>query len=244
MAKTVLITGSSRGIGSATAILFAENGWNVMITYNESRESAMLLKQSLRNYGHNVECIKLNVTNRLECDLCCKETAYTFGSLDAIVNNAGIAQQKVFNDITEYDWQQMIDVNLTGTFNCCHSALPYLLKNKDGTIINVSSMWGITGGSCEVHYSAAKAGVIGLTKALAKELGPSNIRVNCVAPGVIDTKMNANLTVEDLNALAEETPLGRIGNATEVARTILFLCSEGGEFITGQVISPNGGLVI
>lgn len=244
MAKTVIITGSSKGIGAASAILFAQAGWNVMICYNESHASAQILKQSLCSRGYNVAFHKLNVTNKLEADLVAKETEYTFGSIDALVNNAGISQQKVFNDITEHDWKNMIDVNLTGTFNCTQACLPYLLKNKDGTIVNVSSMWGITGGSCEVHYSAAKAGIIGFTKALAKELGPSNIRVNCVAPGVIDTTMNANLTVEDLNQLVEETPLGRIGTATEVASSILFLCEKSGEFITGQVISPNGGIVI
>lgn len=244
MAKTVVITGSSRGIGSATAILFAEAGWNVMVCYNDSRESANLLVRSMRSHGYNVDLHKLNVTNRLEADLVMKETAYKYGSIDALVNNAGIAQQKVFNDITEFDWKNMLDVNLTGTFNCTQAALPYLLENKNGTIVNVSSIWGISGGSCEVHYSAAKAGVIGFTKALAKELGPSNIRVNCVAPGVIDTSMNANLSIDDINMLADETPLGRIGNATEVARSILFLCGEGGEFITGQVLSPNGGILI
>ena len=244
MSKTVIITGSSRGIGAATAILFAEAGWNVMICYNNSRESASLLKRSLCSSGYNVEVHKLNVTNCLEAELVAKETNYKFGSIDALVNNAGIAQQKMFNDITEHDWKNMIDVNLTGTFNCTQAVLPYLLENKNGSIVNVSSIWGICGGSCEVHYSAAKAGVIGFTKALAKELGPSNIRVNCVAPGVVDTSMNANLTVEDMNNIAQETPLGRIGEATEIARSILFLCGEGGDFITGQVISPNGGIVI
>ena len=167
-----------------------------------------------------------------------------FGKIDVLVNNAGIAEQRLFTDITSEAWDRMISVNLTGVFNCIKAVLPGMISRKSGKIVNVSSIWGITGASCEVHYSAAKAAVIGLTKALAKEVGPSNIQVNCVAPGVIDTEMNASLTEADRMAITEETPLGRIGTAEEVASAILYLASPKAGFITGQVLSPNGGVVI
>lgn len=167
-----------------------------------------------------------------------------YGGVDILINNAGVAQQKLFTDITAEDWAAMIGVNLTGVFHCTQAALPYMIRQKRGSIVNVSSIWGLCGASCEVHYSAAKAGVIGLTKALAKELGPSHITVNCVAPGVIDTEMNGGLDSEALAALAEETPLGRIGTAEEVAESVWFLAGGGAPFLTGQVIQPNGGIVI
>ena len=167
-----------------------------------------------------------------------------YGKIDVLINNAGVAQQKLFTDITDEDWERMVSINLTGTFNCCRAVIPHMVSRKSGSIINTSSIWGMTGASCEVHYSAVKAGIIGMTKALAKELGPSGIRVNCVAPGVINTRMNANLSVSDLEGLADETPLGRLGTTNEVASTSLFLASNAAEFITGQVISPNGGFVI
>ena len=166
------------------------------------------------------------------------------GRVDVLVSNAGIAQQKLFTDITPEEWQRMLDVNLTGAFNLCQLALPGMIRRKAGRILTVSSMWGQTGGSCEVHYSAAKAGLIGLTKALAKEEGPSGITVNCVAPGVIDTDMMASFTAEDKAALAEETPVGRLGTAEEVAKLLLYLAGEDAGYITGQVFGVNGGLVI
>ena len=242
--KTVIITGASKGIGAATAILFAEKGYNVVINYNNSVESARLLQRSLSENGYNVIALKANVTNRKEVDLMIKETLYRFGSIDVLINNAGISHQSLFTDISEYDWDNMMNVNLKGVFNCTQAVLPHMIEKKSGKIINMSSIWGITGGSCEVHYSAAKAGIIGFTKALAKELGPSGITVNCIAPGVIDTNMNANLSVDDLNALVEQTPIGRIGTTNEIAATALFLSEPNADFITGQVISPNGGMVI
>ena len=244
MNKTAVITGASKGIGAATAILFAQSGYNVVINYNDSFESATLLARSLKENGANVLPFKANVANRLEVDMMIKEAIYSFGSVDVLVNNAGISQQCVFSDITEYDWDKMIDVNLKGVFNCCQAVLPHMINKKSGKIINVSSMWGITGASCEVHYSAAKAGVIGLTKALAKELGPSGITVNCIAPGVVETNMNSALSVDDLNALVEETPLQRIGSADEIAKSIYFLASPAADFITGEVLNVNGGFVI
>lgn len=244
MNKTVLITGASKGIGSATAIYFAEKNYNVILNYHSSEQSAKLLQQSLVKHGHKVIALPADVSNPSEVQTMVKQAIYSFGGIDVLVNNAGIAEQKLFTDITDDDWNRMLSVNLGGVFHCCRAVLPHMISQKCGSIINISSIWGIAGASCEVHYSAAKAGVIGLTKALAKEVGPSGIRVNCVAPGVIDTSMNNSLSVEDLTKLAEETPLGRVGTAFEVAKSIYFLSSDDAEFITGQVLSPNGGLVI
>ena len=161
--------------------------------------------------------------------------------MDVLVNNAGIAQQKLFSDITPEEWRRMFAVDVEGVFHCCQCALPYMIHRKAGSIVNISSVWGQVGASCEVHYSAAKAAVIGLTKALAKELGPSGIRVNCVAPGVIRTEMNAHLSGEDMEALREETPLCRIGEPEEVADAVSFLAGEGSRFVTGQILAVSGG---
>ena len=244
MANTVLITGASKGIGAATAILFAENGYNVVINYNSSAESAILLEKSLNNNGYSAWSYMADVSKSNEANRMVNDVIKKYGKIDGLINNAGIAQQRLFTDITDNDWEKMIATNLTGTFNCCRAVVPSMVNRKSGCIINTSSIWGMTGASCEVHYSAVKAGIIGLTKALAKELGPSGIRVNCVAPGVIGTRMNSSLSVDALVGLADDTPLGRIGKPQEVASTSLFLASRDAEFITGQVISPNGGFVI
>lgn len=244
MAKTVLITGASGGIGTATACLFAEKGYNVVINYNNSERQARLLQKTLTEHGAKSICVGANVSYPSEVNSMIKQAEYAFGGIDVLVNNAGISQIKQIQDITDNDWHEMIASNLTGVFNCARAVVPNMIRNKSGAIINVSSMWGITGASMETHYSAAKAGVIGFTKALAKELGPSGIRVNCVAPGVIETNMNRNITLEAVEQLSEDTPLGRLGSPIEVAEAIYFLASEQASFITGQIISPNGGLVI
>ena len=244
MRKTALITGASRGIGRAAAELFAEHGYNVAINYRSSRAQAEELREALEKKGAAVLCVGADVSARAEVDEMINLTVSRFGGIDVLVNNAGIAQQKLFTDITQGDWNAMLNTNLGGAFNCCQAVLPHMLHKKAGHIVNLSSIWGITGASCEVHYSAAKAAVIGLTKALAKELGPSNIQVNCVAPGVIDTDMLAGFTKEDLKALEDETPLMRLGTPRDVARAIYFLSSDESSFITGQVLSPNGGFVI
>lgn len=244
MNKTVIVTGGSNGIGAATVILFAEKGYNVILNYNHSAQAALFLQQSLCESGYNVTAIRADVSVRSEVDVMIDKAIGLYGSVDVLVNNAAIAQQKLFTDITEEDWNNMISTNLTGTFNCCQAVSRCMINNKSGCIINISSIWGLTGSSCEVHYSASKAAVIGFTKALAKEFGPSNIRVNCVAPGVVATKMNQSLSIEDLNLLIDETPLGRIGTAEEIANTIFFLADDASGFITGQVISPNGGFYI
>lgn len=244
MKKTAIITGASKGIGAATAILFAQKGYNVVINYNESYESAKLLTESLNSNGYSVTALKANVVNKLEVDLLVKETVYKYGGVDVMVNNAGVAYQGLITDTDEYDAAKIFDVNLKGVFNCCRAVTPTMVEQKSGKIINISSMWGQVGASCEVAYSAAKAGVIGLTKALAKELAPSGITVNAVAPGLIETSMNSNYSAEDLSAFVEDIPLGRMGNANEIAAAILFLASNNADYITGQVLGVNGGYVI
>ncbi len=244
MKKTAIITGSSKGIGAATAILFAQKGYNVVITYNESYESATLLARSLASNGFSVTAQKLNVANRLEVELLVKETLYKYGSIDVLVNNAGVAFQGLITQTDEIDYDRILDINLKGAFNCCKAVTPVMVNQQSGKIINISSMWGETGASCEVAYSASKAGIIGLTKALAKELAPSGITVNAVTPGLIETSMNSNLSVEELNDFVESIPLGRMGTADEVAQAIYFLASENADYITGQILGVNGGYVI
>lgn len=244
MSKTVLITGASKGIGAATAILFAQKGYNVVINYNNSYESASLLCRSLVSNGYSVITQKANVANRLEVELMVKEAVYKFGAIDILVNNAGIAHQALITDTDEIDFDRILDVNLKGVFNCCKAVIPSMVNKKSGKIINISSMWGQVGASCEVAYSAAKAGVIGLTKALAKELAPSGITVNAIAPGLIETGMNANIPVEELNGFVSEIPLERMGNADEIAASVEFLASDRANYITGQVLGINGGFVI
>ncbi|HBG5345210.1 TPA: SDR family oxidoreductase [Clostridioides difficile] len=242
--KTVLITGGSRGIGKAMSKAFAKEGYNVLINFNKSENEAKELYAILNEKNFSVKLFKADVSNREDVenmvDYCVKE----FGGLDVLVNNAGISQDKLFTDITDEDWDNMININLKGSFYCSQVALKYMVSEKKGNIINISSIWGISGASCEVHYSITKAGIIGMTKALAKEVGPSNIRVNSIAPGVINTDMLSGYNEEDINALVEETPLMRIGTPEDIANCAIFLASDKSNFITGQVISPNGGFVI
>ena len=241
---TVLITGASGGIGSAVAERFAQAGCRVALHYHHAHAQALALEERLRRSGAEVFAVQADVTDERETQAMAQAVRRRLGLIDVLVNNAGIAQQKLFTDITPEEWQHMLDVNLTGAFHLCQLALPGMIRRKAGRILTVSSMWGQTGGSCEVHYSAAKAGLIGLTKALAKEEGPSGITVNCVAPGVIETDMMAAFTAEDKAALAEETPVGRLGTADEVAKLLVFLAGEDAGYITGQVFGVNGGLVI
>lgn len=244
MAKTVLITGASRGIGRATAVIFAKEGCNIAINYNNSEKEAAELAEDLKKNGVQAIAIKADVSDMHQVKNMTTEIETKFGQIDVLVNNAGIAQQKLFTDLTEEDWNRMFSVDVTGVFNCCRCVLPSMIRRHSGKIVNISSMWGVCGASCEVSYSAAKAAVIGLTKALAKEVGPSNIQVNCIAPGCVDTEMNSAFNEEDRKALCEETPLGRFGAPEEIAQSVLFLASEKADFITGQILGVNGGLVI
>ena len=241
--KVALVTGASYGIGFAIAEGMAKAG--ATIVFNDIKQE--LVDKGLAAYreagveAHGYVC---DVTDEDAVQAMVKQIVQEVGVVDILVNNAGIAKQEQFQDIASETWQRIFGVNLGGCYHCVQAVLPHMLHAHAGCIINVSSIWGLHGASCEAAYSAAKAGVIGLTQALAKELGPSHVRVNCVAPGVIDTEMNAHLSQEDLDALGEETPLGRIGRAEEVARSICFLASEQAGFITGQVLRVDGGMVI
>lgn len=225
-------------------MLFAERHYNVVLNYNDSYESASLLARSLSSRGLSVSAIKANVANRLEVELLIKEAVYKYGAVDVLVNNAGIACQGLITDIDEYDTDRIFDINLKGVYNCCRAVTPVMVGQKSGKIINISSMWGQVGASCEVAYSASKAGIIGLTKALAKELAPSGITVNAVAPGLIETNMNADIPIEELNSFVENIPLGRMGGADEIANAVYFLASDSADYITGQILGVNGGYVM
>lgn len=240
MSKSVLITGGSRGIGVATAIYFARKGYKVAITYNQSAEAAKALKQTMDLNGAEFLAIKADCQNPLQMESAVKQTISAFGSLDVMVNNAGIALQKLITQTTDDEWQKILNTNLSGVFYGCREAARVMVAKGRGSIVNISSIWGVSGASMEVAYSATKAGIIGLTKALAKELGPSGIRVNCVAPGVIDTDMNSNLDLNTFVELADSTALGRIGTPDEVARAIYYLANDA-DYITGQVLGTDGG---
>lgn len=236
--KTVLVTGGSKGIGKAICEIFLNKGYNVAFCYSKDDEAA----NEFASTNNKLRCYKVDVSVKNDVEQMVADIADRFGTVDILVNNAAIGCIKLFTDMSEIEWQRILSVNLTGAFNCTSAVLPDMIRKKSGHIINISSMWGVTGASCEVAYSATKAGLIGMTKALAKEVGPSNIKVNCIAPGVIDTEMNANLSSEDMAALTDETPLGIIGTPLDVAKCALFLSES--EFITGQVIGVNGGMVV
>lgn len=242
--ETVLITGGATGIGKASALSFAADGYNVAVHYHSSEQAALDLCADIASQGGRALAVCADVSDAAQVTTMVRHVNAVFGHIDVLVNNSGLAQSKLFIDLTADDWNTMFDVNVKGVFHCCQSVLPGMVSRKKGCIVNVSSIWGLVGASCETHYSAAKAAVIGLTKALAKELGPSGIRVNAVAPGVIDTDMIAELDNDTREALKEDTPLCRLGTVEDVAQTIRFLASDSAGFMTGQVLSPNGGFVI
>lgn len=244
MRKIALITGGSRGIGAACVRAFAEDGYSVVFLYNRSEEKAQSLVRTLRAEGRDVAAYRCDLSDPARVRATLSDILRIYHRIDALVNCAGIAHIGLFTDMAEEEWDHLFAVNVRSAFSVTKAVLPGMISEQKGSIVNVSSMWGEVGASCEVAYSATKAALIGMTKALAKEVGPSGVRVNCVTPGVIDTDMNAQLTDDDRAALCNETPLGRIGDAAEVAKTILFLCSEGASFITGQVVGVSGGLVI
>ena len=241
MEKTVLITGGSRGIGAACVEAFAAAGCRVIFSYLHSQEQAAAL---CARWEGRALAVQADVADRDQVTALFRQAEQAFGPVEVLVNNAGIAQQKLFTDITPAEWRRMLAVHLDGPFYCCQAALPAMIRAKWGRIINISSMWGQVGGSCEVHYSAAKSGLIGLTKALAQEEGPSGVTVNCIAPGVVETDMMAGFSAADKQALAEETPLCRLGRPEEVAAAAVFLAGDQAAFITGQVLGVNGGLVV
>lgn len=241
MQKTAIVTGAARGIGKAIAKRLVEDGFFVIAVYNSSEKLAKELESEL---NPNVKAYKCDVSDSESVNAVVRAVLKDRKTVDVLVNNAGIAQQKLFTDITDEDWSRMIGVDLSGAFYFTRAVLPSMINEKSGRIINITSMWGETGGSCEVHYSAAKAGLIGMTKALAKETGLSGICVNAVSPGVIETDMMASFTEADKEALTEEIPLSRFGSVEDVANAVAFLCSEKASYITGQVISVNGGIVI
>lgn len=236
--RNILITGGSRGIGAACVELFRKNGDNVFFLYNKSDEKAEKIREKTGAIP-----IKCDISSFSEVRAAA-DIIHKTAEIDIIINNAGISQIKMFQDISENDWDRMFNVNIKGMFIVSQVFLSDMIKKKKGRIINISSMWGETGGSCEVHYSASKSAVIGFTKALAKELGPSNITVNCVSPGVIDTEMNSHLSDEDLKALEYETPVERIGTSNEIAEAVLYLADDNAGFVTGIVLPVNGGIVM
>ena len=244
MRKTAFVTGSSRGIGRAVVRRLAAEGWSVGIDYLQARDQALALERELRDQGTDCLAVQGDVADRAAIAAAIRRTEEALGPVSLLVNNAGIACQRQFQDLTEADWRRFFAVNLDGAFHAMQAVLRHMLHEKAGSIVNVSSIWGLRGASCEVAYSASKAALIGLTRSLAMELAPSGIRVNCVAPGVIRTDMVEVLGEETLAALAEETPAGRLGTAEEVAAAVAFLAGDGASFITGQVLTADGGFIL
>ena len=234
--RTALITGGSRGIGAAMVRAFCQAGYRVAFFYRSSREAALALQAAC-----GAVAIPCDVRHSDQVNAACAEALRELTHIDVLINNAGIAQQKLLTDLTDEDWRAMLDTHLSGAFYVTRAILPGMVSRKSGRIINTGSIWGQVGASCEAHYSAAKAGLIGLTKALAKEVGPSGITVNCVCPGVIDTDMLAGFSRDDLAALCQDTPMGRLGTPEDVARCALWLAREDADFITGQIIGVGGG---
>jgi len=240
--KTVLVTGGSRGIGKCIVENLARDGFNVVLNYNKSEKQAKQIQKELSEQGVNIEIYKADVSKREDVKKLVKFTLNKFKNIDILINNAGIAKLQMFNDITDQDWNEMLNTNLNSVFYTTQEVLPNMIHNKNGCIINISSIWGVVGASCEVAYSVSKAGINGMTKSLAKELGLSNIRVNAIAPGVIDTEMNSNLDNAIKEQIKNDTPLNKIGKPIDIYRCVKWLIED--EFTTGQIISPNGGYVI
>lgn len=240
MKKIILITGASRGIGRDIAKTLAKNSNNIVIAnYNKSEKEAIELKENLKNDGINIEIIKADVSKRNEAKEMVQEVLNKYGKIDVLINNAGISQYKLFNDITDEEWDNIINTNLKSAFMVTQEAVRNMINNKEGCIINISSIWGVAGASMEVAYSTSKAGLIGLTKSLAKELGPSNIRVNAIAPGIINTGMNNRFSKDELQSIKDEIPLEKIGNTADITKCVKWLIED--SYTTGQVISINGG---
>ena len=237
--KTVIVTGGSRGIGAAIVKELAKQGFNVVLNYNNSEQAAKQIQKELEEQNIRIEIFKADVSKREEIRKLVNFTLDRYTNIDVLINNAGIDQIKPFMDITDEDWNKLMQVNLNSVFYCSQEVLENMIHNKKGCIINISSIWGRVGASCEVHYSASKAAIDGFTKALAKEMGPSNIRVNSIAPGIIETDMNKDLSTEDLEEITNQIPLGRIAKPEEIVKSIKWLIED--EYVTGQIISVDGG---
>ena len=242
MSKVVIVTGASKGIGREIAKKLAEKGYSIIANYNKSEKEILELKKELEKEKINIEIFKADVSKREETKKLVEYTINKFGKIDVLINNAGISQFKEFTQITDNDWQNMISTNLNSVFYMTQEACKNMIHNKNGCIINISSIWGLVGSSCEVHYSVSKAGIDAMTKSLAKELGPSNIRVNSIAPGIIDTEMNKKLNKEEINQIIDEIPLEKIGKTIDIEKCIEWIIED--EYTTGQIISINGGWVI
>ena len=242
--STVLITGASRGIGAQCALTFAREGYDVALNYCRSEEKALALVREIEALGVRACAVQADVADSMQVKKMFETVRAELGTVDVLVNNAGVAHVGLLTDMTDDEWRRVIDTDLSGTFYCCREALSDMIRAHSGVIVNIASMWGEVGASCEAAYSAAKAGVIGLTKALAKEVGLSGVRVNAVSPGVIMTDMMAQYSDDDIAALKKETPLIQLGMPEDIADAVIFLASEKAHFITGQVLSVNGGMVI
>lgn len=240
--KTILVTGGSRGIGKCLVENFARDGYNVVLNYNKSEREAIKIQETLKKGRYNIEIFKADVSKKKEVEKLIEFTISKFKNIDVLINNAGISQIKMFTDITEEEWDRVINTNLKSAFYTIQESLPNMINRKSGLIINISSVWGLVGASCETVYSVSKAGLDALTKSLAKELGPSNIRVNSIAPGIIKTEMNKDIDIKTQKEIIESIPLNKIGRTIDIYKCAKWLVED--EYTTGQIISPNGGWVI
>lgn len=244
MNQVALVTGASRGIGRAIAVELAREGWAVCVNYLKHWEAAESLVRQLRDGGHMAIAVGADVADRQAVEAMVRATKAELGPVDLLVNNAGISRQGLFQDTDDETWDRTLAVNLTGARNTAKAVLPHMLSEKRGCIINISSIWGLRGASCEVAYACSKAAIIGLTRSLALELAPSGIRVNCVAPGCIETDMVRALGEETRAMLVEETPMGRLGTPEDIAHAVAFLASKRAAFLTGQVLTADGGFIV